>query len=87
MNSTALILIDNNCKNININSVRKIINNKNFKHVSTIDINGEKIKKELLENYLPNATNANHLKLNDLKWCNVLEYADVILINESYQNK
>ena len=78
-NETALLLIDNNCKDLNINSITKIIRN-NYDQVKYILINNDLISKDVFVNYLPIATSSNYLNLNELKWSNVGEYSDVILI-------
>ncbi|RNA15390.1 hypothetical protein BpHYR1_049195, partial [Brachionus plicatilis] len=54
-----LVLVDNNCSDLNIGSISEIINLKfSQSHVS---LNGEVIEKSLIANYLPITTSENYL--------------------------
>ena len=76
---TALLLINNDCTDININNIIEIVN-ENFDNIRFIMINNELVEKDLFANYLPIATSSDYLKLNDLSWKEVCEYSEVILI-------
>ena len=50
-NETALLLINNDCNDININNIIKIVN-ENFDNIKFIMINNELVEKDLFVNYL-----------------------------------
>ncbi len=78
---TAILLIDNNCNDLDIKSITEIVKN-NFESVKYILINGATVPIDLFENYLPIDTSSNYLNLSDFKWSEVCEYSDLVFITD-----
>ncbi|RNA08206.1 hypothetical protein BpHYR1_024331 [Brachionus plicatilis] len=75
-----LVLIDNNCSDLNIGSISEIINLKfSQSHVS---LNGEVIEKSLIANYLPITTSENYLDMSKYSWSTIKQFSEVILISQ-----
>ncbi|CAF0862148.1 unnamed protein product [Brachionus calyciflorus] len=73
-----LLLIDNNCSNLNINNINDILH----KHFSQneISLNGQIIEKSLIANYIPVDTSKNYLNLSNYSWSDVTQFSEVIYL-------
>lgn len=76
---TTLFLIDDDCDDLDINNINKIICN-SFNQTEFLVLNGQLIAKNVFVNYLPVATSSSYLNLSDLNWSEVTSYSSVIFL-------
>jgi hypothetical protein len=77
--NATLLLIDNDCLDLNIKNIAEILINTQD-NSDFIELEGNLVEKKLIGNHLPIATSARHLKLEDFTWRDMCAYADVVFV-------
>jgi hypothetical protein len=80
--NTTLLLIDNDCSDLNIKNIAQILTDNFNPTAPFIELNGTKLRGEFIGSHLPIATSAKYLKLADFSWPSMRSYAHVVFLTD-----